>query len=267
MIAALLAAALAVSGAPATGEAAPAATASAGPEAGACPAPVRIQPRYPVKLARANKTGTVLVGARFDDCGRVIETRVDESSGEPLFDAAARESVARYVLSEAQRAKAVDGWVQAPVKFGGFRDVVPRDVPWPRSHRKPRYLPDDHALGFDDIAAFKAARPGDTRHFYREPYGMVQADTGEVFRTVMAPDKADPSVFWLEYLIQPAPPASPVEPAARTVTAAIARYRLVEEGGEPVVRLGILCERPEAECRKLREFLFQGLPFAKARRR
>ncbi|WP_374472867.1 TonB family protein [Arenimonas sp.] len=260
MIAALLAAALAVSGASAE-------KASAGPEAGACPAPVRIQPRYPVKLARANKTGTVLVGARFDDCGRVIETRVDESSGEPLFDAAARESVARYVLSEAQRAKALDGWVQAPVKFGGFRDVVPRDVPWPRSHRKPRYLPDDQAVGFDDIAAFKAAPRGDTSHFYREPYGMVQANTGEVFRTVMAPDKADPSVFWLEYLIQPAPPASPVEPAARTITAAIARYRLVEEGGEPVVRLGILCERPADECQKLRDFLFQGLPFAKPRRR
>ena len=54
---------------------------------------------------------------------------VDHASGP------AREAVARYVLSEKQRAKARDGWVQAPVKFGGFRTVEVREVPWPRSHR------------------------------------------------------------------------------------------------------------------------------------
>lgn len=237
------------------------------PVADACPKPGTVLPRYPLKLARANKTGLVLVGARFDDCGRVTETRLDESSGQSLFDDAAREAVARYVLTETQRAKAVEGWVQVPVKFGGFRTVEARAIPWPRSHRKPRYIADEQPLGFDDIASFRAGRPMDTRQVYREPFGMVRARTGEVFRTIMAPDKVDPSVFWLEYLIQPAPPASPVEPTARVITAAIARYRLVQEGGEPVVRLAILCERPEEECARLREFLFQGLPFAKPPRR
>lgn len=258
MIAALLAAALAVSAAQ---EAAPAVA------TGACPEPRRVLPRYPLKMARANKAGLVLVGARFDDCGRVTETRIDESSGQDLFDAAAREAVARYVLSEKQRAKARDGWVQAPVKFGGFRTVEVREIPWPRSHRKPRYQADDQPLPFDTVAAFQAARPTEARLVYREPYGMVRAASGEVFRTTMAPDKVDPAVFWLEYIIQPPPPASPVEPSPRNVYAAIARYRLVEEGGEPVVRLGILCERPEEECQKLRGFLFQGLPFAKPRKR
>lgn len=260
MIAALLAAALAVSGAPATDAGAPVASLE-------CPAPATILPRYPATLLRANKAGVVLVGARFDDCGRVIETRIDKSSDEELFDAAALEAVSRYVLSGKQRAKARDGWVQAPVKFGGLRTVVPREIPWPRSHRKPRYQQEELALPFQGIAAFKAARPTDTSQVYREPYGIVRTKSGEVFRTVMAPDKADPSVLWLEYIIQPAPPASQVEPTARNITAAIARYRLVEENGEPVVRLGILCERTADECGKLREFLFQGLPFAKARRR
>ncbi|HBD19209.1 MAG TPA: hypothetical protein DC063_03360 [Arenimonas sp.] len=261
MIAALLAVALAVSAAPAMEEATPAVA------AGACPEPRTVLPRYPAQLARANKAGVVLVGARFDDCGRITETRIDESSGHELFDAAAREAVARYVLSEKQRAKARDGWVQAPVKFGGFRTVEVREVPWPRSHRKPRYLADDQPLPFDTVAAFRAARPTEAGLVYREPYGIARAATGEVFRTTLAPEKVDASVFWLEYIIQPAPPASPIEPSSPNIYAAVARYRLVEEGGEPVVRLGILCERPEEECQKLRNFLFQGLPFAKARRR
>lgn len=263
MIAALLAAALAVSAAPAPApeEVAPAVATEA------CPEPRTVLPRYPVKMARANKAGLVLVGARFDDCGRITETRIDESSGQELLDAAAREAVSRYVLSEKQRAKARDGWVQAPVKFGGFRTVEVREIPWPRSHRKPRYQADDQPLPFDTVAAFHAARPTEARLAYREPYGIARATTGEVFRTAMAPDKADPGVFWLEYIIQPAPPASPVEPSSPNIHAAVARYRLVEENGEPVVRLGILCERPGEECAKLRDFLFQGLPFAKPRKR
>ncbi|KFN48460.1 hypothetical protein N790_06465 [Arenimonas malthae CC-JY-1] len=258
MIAALLAAALALA---APEEVVPAVATDA------CPEPRTVLPRYPASLARANKAGVVLVGARFDDCGRITETRLDQSSGHELFDAAAREAVARYVLSGKQRAKARDGWVQAPVKFGGIRTVEVSEIPWPRSHRKPRYQADDQPLPFDSVAAFRTARPTEGGLVYREPYGIARATSGEVFRTTMAPDKADPGVFWLEYIIQSAPPASPVEPSSPNIYAAVARYRLVEENGEPVVRLGILCERPEEECQKLRDFLFQGLPFAKARRR
>lgn len=229
-----------------------------------CPEPRTVLPRYPVDLARANKSGLVLVGARFDDCGRIVETRIDESSGRKPFDASAEDSVALYVLSPEQRAKAQDGWVQVPVKFGGFRNVEARKIPWPRSHRKPRYLPETQALPFDSIQAFKDAGVTDQSHFLHPPYGRSADASGRIMQTWMHPEKEDPSVFWLKYNIQPPLNASPAD---RTITAAIARYRLVEEDGVPVVRLGMLCERPADECERLREFLFKGLPFAKARRR
>lgn len=229
-----------------------------------CPEPRTVLPRYPVDLARANKTGLVLVGARFDDCGRVAEVRIDESSGRKPFDEAALASVGLYVLSAEQRAKAQDGWVQVPVKFGGFRNVEARKIPWPRSHRKPRYLPETEPLPFDSIQAFKAARITDERHFLHPPYGRSADASGRIMQTWMHPERADGSVFWLQYNIQPPLNASPAD---RVITAAIARYRLVEEDGVPVVRLGMVCERPADECERLREFLFQGLPFAKPRRR
>lgn len=229
-----------------------------------CPEARTVTPRYPADLARANKSGLVLVGARFDDCGRIIETRIDESSGRKAFDESAENSVSLYVLSPEQRAKALEGWVQVPVKFGGMRNVEARKVPWPRSHRKPRYLPDEQALPFDTIAAFKKADLLDNRYFLHPPYGRSADASGRIMQTWMHPEKEDPSVFWLQYNIQPPLDASPAD---RTITAAIARYRLVEEDGVPVVRLGLLCERPADECQRLSEFLMQGLPFAKARRR
>ncbi|MFH1599566.1 MAG: TonB family protein [Pseudomonadota bacterium] len=255
----VLAALLAVATAPQ-----PAADAAIKAAEAACPAPRTVLPRYPVDLARANKTGLVLVGARFDDCGRILETRIDDSAGRKAFDEAAEASVALYVLSPEQRATATDGWVQVPVKFGGFKNVEARKIPWPRSHRKPLYLPDEQSLPFASIRAFEEAKVIDTRHFLHPPYGRSADASGRIMQTWMHPEKDDESVFWLQYNIQPPLNASPAD---RTITAAIARYRLVEEDGVPVVRLGLLCERPADECERLREFLFKGLPFAKARGR
>lgn len=232
-----------------------------------CPSPRIVQPRYPLDLARAKKTGLVLVGARFDDCGRILETRIDKSSGRQLFDQSALDSVAKYVLSAEQRAKGPDGWVQVPVKFGGFRNVEARKIPWPRSHRKPVYLADEQPIPFDNIAAFQGAKVTKNDEVLHTPYGMSRDAAGQIMRTWMHLDREDPNVFWLSYIIQPPFPASPTEPMGPIVTAAIARYRLVEEEGVPVVRLGLLCERPADECQRLSEFLMEGLPFAKARRR
>ena len=171
------------------------------------------------------------------------------------------------MLAPAQRAKAQDGWVQIPVKFGGFRNVEAYKIPWPRSHRKPLYLPDEESLPFTSIQGFEEADVLDTRRELHPPYGMARVTDGRIFRTSMYPENADPNTFWLSYIIQPAFPASPTAPLGPSAVAAIARYRLVEEDGVPAVRLGLLCERPADECERLREFLFEGLPFARARKR
>lgn len=256
MIAALLAAALAVSAAP---------VADAGAD---CPKPRLWTPRYPAELARANKQGEVLVGARIDECGRVRETRVDKSSGYDAFDRSAREAVAIYVLNASQRARAKDGWVQLPIRFGGIRTIDHiRKIPWPSSHRRPTYVADEQPLPFASIADFKAAQVQDTEGVMQPPYRAVRDTEGRSYSTSMRPDRRDPSVFWFMYTIHSPRPSSGTMPSAPAETAAIARYRLAKEEGKPVVRLGILCERPEEECAKLRDFLFQGLPFAKPRRR
>lgn len=175
--------------------------------------------------------------------------------------------MAQYVLAPEQLAKAKEGWVQIPIKFGGFRNVEAHKIPWPRSHRKPLYLPDEESLPFGSVEEFEAADVLDTKRVLHPPYGMSRVKDGRIFRTSMHPEEQDPNTFWLSYIIQPAFPASPTAPMAPSTVAAVARYRLVEEDGVPVVRLGLLCERPADECERLREFLFKGLPFAKARRR
>lgn len=258
MIAALLGFALALSASPATAnEDAPTAAAD-------CPAPVTVLPRYPIDDLRAGRTGTVVVGARFDDCGRVLETRVERRTGRGKgFAAAARASVEASVLDPAKRASAVDGWAQVEVKFGGVRTVSEvREIPWPRSHRQPRYLPDEQPLPFADIPAFLAAGITDEQGVMRSPYASATDAAGQPVSTHLRPERADPSVFWLSYVVQAPPPADPVAPRTAARTIAIARYRLVMEGGEPVVRLGLLCERA-TECEQLRAFLLEGLPFAR----
>lgn len=236
-------------------------------EAMNCPSPRVVPPRYPAKQARANKSGLVLVGARFDDCGRVVETRLDKSSGIRAFDESALASVSAYVLSAEQRAKADEGWVQAPVRFGGIRTVVPVDIPWPRSHRKPYYERDEQPFPFESIEAFTQARVDVGDEVYKSPYGMGGSPGQGLVHTSLVPDKNDPAIFWFRYTVQPPLPASPTAPPAGNITVGVARYRLVEEGGKPVVKLAILCERSAEECQRLDAFLFEGLPFAKARKR
>lgn len=233
--------------------------------AAACPAPVTVPPRYPVDDLRAGRTGTVVVGARFDDCGRVLETRVDRRTGRGKgFAAAARASVEASVLDPAKRAGAVDGWAQVEVRFGGVRTVGEvREIPWPRSHRQPRYLPDDQPLPFADIAAFRAAAITDEQGLMRSPYASATDAAGQRISTQLRPERADPSVFWLSYVVQSAPSPDPAMPLGGLRTIALARYRLAWEGGEPVVRLRLLCEQPAPACEQLRAFLFEGLPFAR----
>ena len=59
------------------------------------------------------------------------------------------------------------------------------------------------------------------------------------------------------------PVSSPITTGDRASVAA--RYRLVMENGEPVVRVAFLCEGEPKHCARDRKMVMKGLPFAKAR--
>ena len=236
------------------------------PAAAECPPPVMTMPRYPFKQLRGGVSGTTMVMARIDDCGRVVEAKVAESSGEKALDSEALLTVRDWVLSEAQRKQVGGGpWVKMPVKFGGLQTVVTVSPDWPRSHRRPVYLPDEEGIGFDTIAAYQAAKVVRSRPVLKEPYGSVRDGSGNFISTPFMADAKDANTFWMAYNVQAPHTAGPDgQPrASLSQSVAIVRYRLVMEGGEPVVRVGLLCERPADECERLSEFLLKGLPIAK----
>jgi TonB family protein len=223
----------------------------------ACPPPVRGLPRYPVDAMRANLSGTTLVLARIDGCGRVVESRIHTPSGHPQMDEAAHLAVKGWVLSPEERARIGGEWVKLPVKFGGVSTYSPKNVDWPDSHRRPRYLPDESPIGYDSVAAFHEANRYKPGEHLRSPYGMdFRSGTATTFNE----DVDDPAVFWLSY------GTMRKGQTFREGTVAIARYRLVQEQGEPVVRVALLCELEPGPCEELREFLLKGLPIARARR-
>ena len=118
---------------------------------------------------------------------------------------------------------------------------------------------DDEPIGFDSISAYTDADLLRSEPLLRQPYGMARLENGGFVTTWMQRERDDPSRWWLHYNTQ-APAPAPVRQDA------IVRYRLDGDAGDPVVHVGILCERPEDECARLREFVMKGLPFAKPRR-
>lgn len=236
------------------------------PAAAECPPPFMALPRYPADQLRGNVSGTTLVLARIDDCGRVVEAKVSEGSGESALDEEALVTVRSWVLSEAQRKQVGGGpWVKMPVKFGGVSNVSVQAPNWPRSHRSPRYLADDQAIGFDTIKAFREAEVVRTDPVLKSPYASTVDGSGNRVSIGFSADAADPKTFWLSYWMQPPPVvgADGMQRSSAAPPVAIARYRLVMEEGKPVVRVALLCERAPDECDRLRDFLLKGLPIAK----
>lgn len=235
------------------------------PAAADCPTPVMATPRYPARQLRGGVAGTTLVLARIDDCGRVVEAKVSEGSGQAALDEAALETVRGWVLSPAQREKVGGPWVKMPVRFAGTRTVVPQAPKWPVTHRRPTYLLDERGIGFDTIAAYQAANVVQSEPVLTSPYASTYDGSGTRISTPFMADATDPGTFWLAYQMQPPPPpGADGEPRpGMTQTVAVARYRLLMEDGRPVVRVGLLCERAVDECDRLRAFLLKGLPIAK----
>jgi TonB family protein len=235
------------------------------PAAADCPPPAMAPPLYPAKQLTAGVSGTTIVLARIDACGRVVEAKVSEGSGEPALDDAALETVRGWVLSQAQREKVGGPWVKMPVRFAGTSTVVPQSPNWPKSHRRPVYLADEQGAGFDSIAAFQAASVVRSEPVLKSPYASTFDGSGNRISTPFMADAVDGNAFWLSYLMQPPPtPGADGQPRPnRTQQVAVARYRLVMEDGKPVVRVGLLCEQAADECERLKDFLLKGLPIAK----
>lgn len=75
-------------------------------------------PPYPAAAREQRLEGLVLLDVHVRADGRVGEARLKRTSGSPLLDAAALETVARWTFLPAQRGpRAVESWVEVPVKF------------------------------------------------------------------------------------------------------------------------------------------------------
>lgn len=227
-----------------------------------CPPPALAWPRYPMKQLRGGTAGKTIVLARIDPCGRVVEAKVDTGSGHMEMDAAALLAAKASVLSPEQMARVPNGWVKMPFAFGGTRTISPVAPDWPKSHKRPRYLPDDQAIGYETIEALGKARlMRDV--VLKSPYGSVGVGGPMRVTTSFEQERDNPRHFWLAYTIVTAVPDGSGGRRFDSDTVAMARYRLVEENGEPVVRLGLLCEATPEECTQLSTFLFKGLPIAR----
>jgi protein TonB len=75
-------------------------------------------PTYPAAAREQRLEGTVLLDVHVRPDGRVGQVRVKQTSGSPLLDTAARDSVRQWTFVPARRgARAVESWVEVPVIF------------------------------------------------------------------------------------------------------------------------------------------------------
>jgi hypothetical protein len=212
-----------------------------------CPKAVDMPIRFPPEAIRSNFSGEVTTAARFDGCGRVVETALVRKSKLKSINAAVLDALKLSVLSEAQRSNAIDGWYYRTVAFGvdnNFKSVL---LDWPKTHAKPQYLRDDSPLGFDSVQqASDAVKESNPR--------IVRPPVYDFVHRIVQYEAPTGREFWLFISTQTGP------------TAVAVRYRPVFENNQPAVKLAMLCELQQAQCDSLRDILMRGLPFAKAKK-
>lgn len=75
-------------------------------------------PRYPADALKEGKTGVVVLVVDIDARGAVTGMKVERSSGDARFDAAALESAAKWKFTPAtKKGRAVASKVRVPVEF------------------------------------------------------------------------------------------------------------------------------------------------------
>lgn len=219
-----------------------------------CPPPRVVAPELPASALGRDLQGVSVIGARFDDCGRVVDTRLERSSGHPLLDETAQATVATWVLSEAMRGRATGGWIRQPVRFGRVEVEEPQPIDWPRSHRRPRYVEDSAPFPYASAEeAFVALTQSDAV--------LLKPAFRPVLHSFFRTRDAGPREYWL-VLHGPR-----VLENGRLERLAAVRYRLGLDGGAPVLRIALRCERGPEECEQIHRFVFEkGLRFARPRR-
>lgn len=215
--------------------------------AATCPEPVREAPVYPDDMRQARIQGSLVLDLRVDGCGKVLDAAIAESSGHASFDASALAASRGWVLSRDVIAGAVDGRLRVPLDF---KLPQHRSYPyvdnddWPATHRRARYV-------LEGLPGYATPEAVLDRHDL-QPEVMLTPPYKYVRNMLFRQRGAEPREYWLFIYM-----------GDRASVAA--RYRLVTENGEPVVRLAFLCEGAEKDCARDRKLVMRGLPFAKAK--
>lgn len=219
-----------------------------------CPTPQKNwPPAFTLRMLEENLTGSVLLGAGTDACGRVTSVVVQTSSGHRMLDEAAIKAVREWTLSPAQRAQAVAGVVPIPVDFrmvtvdsSQTHPPAPTAPDWPPTHRHPRYVlmdgTGDYANAADAEVAIDAMHPS----LRTSPYPIASSN----FEQLDTPTGRE---FW--YFIHD---------GSKPVVAV--RYQPVFDHGEPIVRLTVICDKLPQQCDAIRALIRKGLEYARARR-
>lgn len=219
----------------------------------ACPEPRLGPPRYPAEMMRKGIGGRALVAMCIDACGRVLEAKLAISSKRAPLDQAALDAAAGWILPKEMRERAVDGWVRAPVSFGGpILTVAPKPIAWPKSHRRPVYRPDDSPIGVDRADEAEAALRDAT--WLKPAYPKLN-------QGFYLSQESGPREYWL-FLHSPLERSDARQAGAQPRPLAAVRYRLHDE--EPgVVRTAFVCDGSADECQQVHDLVAAGLPFAK----
>ena len=221
--------------------------ASEGSDAGqpACPEPRSFtSPAFPPDLLRRGASGTVELEMQVDSCGRVTAVEVVRGSRYSQFDESAVASVRDAVLDAAQMEQASDGLFRMQVDFAKPRDITPRKLDWPKSHRRPAYHPDERPLGFDSVAEAEVGIRAQTSEYWQSPY---PERVSRAFQVGTGAEREVWIFLGLESFLT------------------VARFRPVIEDEEAIVRVSILCEDTSESCEQTRSALMEGLPFARPR--
>lgn len=89
------------------------------------PSVVHAPVQYPSSAVAATEEGTVLLAAEVDASGRVVDAKIDKSSGYPDLDAAALQSIPQWSFRPATRdGRAVAQRVVVPVSFQLKRETA-----------------------------------------------------------------------------------------------------------------------------------------------